>query len=146
MESVSLNSVADEQLGLAREAHSGRAAHTVHGGVGHFLRQTVIALTGGTGLAEHESPGEATLQVLAANAMHLGRLDDAERILTELLTPGGLFPADRTVVVATHHLPGDVDCPTTQVCGAGATCVSGACALGPCLGTFANCDGMASNV
>ena len=64
MESVSLNSVADEQLGLAREAHSGRAAHTVHGGVGHFLRQTVIALTGGTGLAEHESPGEATLQVL----------------------------------------------------------------------------------
>jgi ATP-binding cassette subfamily C protein CydC len=39
---------------------------------------------------------------------------DAERILTELLTPGGLFSADRTVVVATHHLPGDVDCPTIR--------------------------------
>jgi ATP-binding cassette subfamily C protein CydC len=33
--------------------------------------------------------------------------DDAARLLTELLTPGGLFPADRTVVVATHHLPAD---------------------------------------
>lgn len=30
---------------------------------------------------------------------------DADRILTDLLTPGGLFGADRTVVVATHHLP-----------------------------------------
>jgi ATP-binding cassette subfamily C protein CydC len=37
---------------------------------------------------------------------------DTERILTELLTPGGLFTADRTVVVATHHLPAGVDCPT----------------------------------
>ncbi|WP_197377634.1 ATP-binding cassette domain-containing protein [Mycolicibacterium baixiangningiae] len=31
--------------------------------------------------------------------------DDAARLLTELLTPGAFFPADRTVVVATHHLP-----------------------------------------
>jgi ATP-binding cassette subfamily C protein CydC len=37
--------------------------------------------------------------------------DDGRRILTELLTPDGLFTADRTVVVATHHLPDDVDCP-----------------------------------
>jgi len=35
---------------------------------------------------------------------------DSRRILTELLTPGGLFPPDRTVVVATHHLPGDLGC------------------------------------
>lgn len=35
---------------------------------------------------------------------------DGRRILTELLTPGGLFPPERTVVVATHHLPGDIDC------------------------------------
>lgn len=41
---------------------------------------------------------------------HLDAADGA-RTLTELLTPGALFPADRTVVVATHHLPGDdVDC------------------------------------
>jgi len=33
---------------------------------------------------------------------------DANDLLTELLTPGGLFPADHTVVVATHHLPADI--------------------------------------
>ncbi|MCZ2826503.1 MULTISPECIES: cupin domain-containing protein [unclassified Modestobacter] len=48
----------------AADAHSGRAAHTVHGGHEATLRQTVIALRGGTGLAEHENPGEATLLVL----------------------------------------------------------------------------------
>jgi ATP-binding cassette subfamily C protein CydC len=37
--------------------------------------------------------------------------DDARRILTELLTPDALFPAARAVVVATHHLPEEVDCP-----------------------------------
>src|SRR5699024_4243148 len=37
---------------------------TIHGGRDHALRQTVIALAGGEDLGEHESPGEATLQVL----------------------------------------------------------------------------------
>ena len=32
---------------------------------------------------------------------------DSQQILAELLSPGGFFPAERTVVVATHHLPGD---------------------------------------
>ncbi|MGV0874374.1 ATP-binding cassette domain-containing protein [Mycolicibacterium sp. XJ879] len=36
--------------------------------------------------------------------------DSGQQILTALLTPGGLFGADRTVVVATHHLPKDVRC------------------------------------
>ncbi|WP_242453436.1 ATP-binding cassette domain-containing protein [Mycolicibacterium sp. P9-64] len=35
---------------------------------------------------------------------------DGDRILTELLTPDGLFPADRAVVVATHHLPDGISC------------------------------------
>lgn len=35
---------------------------------------------------------------------------DSERLLAELLTPGALFGADRAVVVATHHLPANVDC------------------------------------
>ncbi|MDR3660308.1 MAG: ATP-binding cassette domain-containing protein [Mycobacterium sp.] len=35
---------------------------------------------------------------------------DSDRILTELLTPGALFRADRAVVVATHHLPAHLDC------------------------------------
>jgi ATP-binding cassette, subfamily C, bacterial CydC len=40
---------------------------------------------------------------------------DGGRILTELLTPDGMFPASRTVVVATHHLPEDVSCPVLSL-------------------------------
>jgi ATP-binding cassette subfamily C protein CydC len=40
---------------------------------------------------------------------------DGERILTDLLTPDGLFPAGRTVVVATHHLPDDISCPVLSL-------------------------------
>ena len=40
---------------------------------------------------------------------------DGKRLLTELLTPGALFPADRTVVVATHHLPDDLVCPVLNL-------------------------------
>lgn len=65
MESISLTTLVDEQLAAAREAHSGRSAKTVRGGHEHSLRETVIALAAGNGLAEHESPGEATLQVLS---------------------------------------------------------------------------------
>lgn len=44
---------------------------------------------------------------------------DGRRFLTELLTPGGLFPAGRTIVVATHHLPTDFVCSTVKLpaCG-----------------------------
>ncbi|MGB3829429.1 MAG: cupin domain-containing protein [Ornithinimicrobium sp.] len=64
MDSLSLATVADEQIAAARDTSSGRSATTVHGGHEHSLRQTVIALTAGHGLGEHDSPGEATLQVL----------------------------------------------------------------------------------
>jgi ATP-binding cassette subfamily C protein CydC len=40
---------------------------------------------------------------------------DGRHILTELLTPDALFPADRTVVVATHHLPDEVVCPVLNL-------------------------------
>jgi ATP-binding cassette subfamily C protein CydC len=45
---------------------------------------------------------------------HLDALDSG-RLLSELLTPGALFPAERTVVVATHHLPDDVVCPVLNL-------------------------------
>lgn len=64
MEPISLDTRARELLERAATASSGRAADTVHGGQEHALRQTLLALTAGTGLAEHESPGEATLLVL----------------------------------------------------------------------------------
>ena len=76
MDSISLTSLADEKLGEARETHSGRAAHTIHGGHTHELRQTVLALLAGHDLSEHDSPGEATLQVLQGH-VHLTAGSDA---------------------------------------------------------------------
>ncbi|WP_110181239.1 cupin domain-containing protein [Nocardioides solisilvae] len=64
MESTSLPQLVEQHLDRAREAGPGRSAHTLHGGRDHALRQTLIALAGGRSLGEHESPGEATLQVL----------------------------------------------------------------------------------
>lgn len=60
----SLTALAQHHLEAASTASSGRSAHTVHGGQEHSLRQTLIALRAGSALDEHESPGEATLQVL----------------------------------------------------------------------------------
>jgi quercetin dioxygenase-like cupin family protein len=64
MRKFSLDAVAREHLERAREASSGRSSTTVYGGHEHVLRQTVIALTAGTSLGEHNNPGEATLLVL----------------------------------------------------------------------------------
>jgi quercetin dioxygenase-like cupin family protein len=60
----SLTALVRQQLDLAGRASSGRSAHTVYGGHEHVLRQTLIALTAGKSLDEHENPGEATVQVL----------------------------------------------------------------------------------
>lgn len=64
MEKFSLDAIARTQARLAAAAPSGRSAETVYGGHEHALRQTVLALTAGSSLDEHESPGEATVQVL----------------------------------------------------------------------------------
>jgi len=64
MEKISLEAIAREQANRAAAASSGRSAETVYGGHEHALRQTVLALTAGSSLHEHESPGEATVQVL----------------------------------------------------------------------------------
>jgi quercetin dioxygenase-like cupin family protein len=60
----SLIALAREQLKVATGASSGRSAHTVYGGHEHVLRQTLIALTAGHGLGEHDNTGEATVHVL----------------------------------------------------------------------------------
>lgn len=64
MESISLDDLAAAQLAEAQQHHSGRSAHTIYGGATHHLRQTMVALCAGQALAEHDSPGEATLQVM----------------------------------------------------------------------------------
>lgn len=68
MESTDLTTLADKLLAEARTASSGRSAHTLFGGHEHSLRQTVIALAADRSLAEHNSPGDATLQVLRGEA------------------------------------------------------------------------------
>jgi quercetin dioxygenase-like cupin family protein len=48
----------------ATAAPAGRSARTVYGGHEHMLRQTLMALTAGSSMSEHENPGEATVHVL----------------------------------------------------------------------------------
>lgn len=60
---VDLPALASELLEKAATAHARRAAHTLAHPV-DGLRQTVIALLGGSDLGEHESPGPASLQVI----------------------------------------------------------------------------------
>lgn len=65
MQKFSLDALGRELLERARTDAAGRGAQTVQGGHEQALRQTVLALTAGTTLAEHENPGEATVLVLA---------------------------------------------------------------------------------
>jgi quercetin dioxygenase-like cupin family protein len=64
MQQESLTVLVQRHLEAASTASSGRSAHTVYGGHEHVLRQTLLALRGGSRLDEHQNPGEATLQVL----------------------------------------------------------------------------------
>jgi quercetin dioxygenase-like cupin family protein len=65
MQKLSLEATARELLERARGSGGGRAATTVIGGHEKVLRQTVIAMVSGASLAEHESPGEASVHVLS---------------------------------------------------------------------------------
>jgi ATP-binding cassette subfamily C protein CydC len=57
----------------------------------------------------------ARIVLLDEPTEHLDAVD-AERILRDLLAPNsGLLTAERTVVVATHHLPKDIRCPELRV-------------------------------
>ena len=62
---MSLEALGRELLERAGAAGGGHTADTVVGGHERVLRQTVIAMAEGAVLAEHENPGEATVQVLS---------------------------------------------------------------------------------
>lgn len=64
MDKLSLDAVAREEAKRATEAAAGRSSRTIYGGHDKHLRQTVIALSAGETLSEHENPGEATIVVL----------------------------------------------------------------------------------
>lgn len=94
MTATSLTDVGNEQLDEARRSSNGRASTTLHHG--HRLHQTLLALTAGTRLAEHQSPGDATVQCLRGRVV----LNSGSEHLT--VPEGGLVhvPARRHDVVA----------------------------------------------
>ena len=92
MQTTSLTELVHQHLTAARGASSGRSAHTVYGGHEHTLRQTLIALASGHRLDEHESPGEATLQVLQ------GRV----RLVAEQASWDGMA-GDHIIIPPTRH-------------------------------------------
>jgi quercetin dioxygenase-like cupin family protein len=65
MQKHSLDALARELLEAASRSPAGRSATTVVGGHEHVLRQTIVALTSGAVLSDHENPGEATLYVVS---------------------------------------------------------------------------------
>jgi quercetin dioxygenase-like cupin family protein len=64
MQKLSLEALSRQHLERAVAAATGRSSQTVYGGHEHVLRQTLIALSSGGVLSEHENPGEATVLVL----------------------------------------------------------------------------------
>lgn len=64
MDNLNVHDLVRELTEQASGGGSGRAARTLYGGHEKTLRQTVIAMTEYHELAEHQSPGEATLLVL----------------------------------------------------------------------------------
>lgn len=79
-----LTSLSAELLDKARGSRSGRAAKGVF--VGTFLRQALLTLSAGSELADHDSPPEATLQVLKGEVRLATASDSWE------LSEGDLIP------------------------------------------------------
>ncbi len=98
MQKISLDALTEQHLAAARLAASGRSAHTVLGGHDATLRQTLIALAGGQKLDEHESPGEATLQVLRGHVRLSAGGDSADAATGEML----VIPDERHALEAIH--------------------------------------------
>lgn len=76
MQKQSLDALGRQQLELARSASAGRSSTSVFGGHEHMLRQTLMALVAGNTMAEHESPGEATVFVLTGR-IRIGAGEDS---------------------------------------------------------------------
>jgi quercetin dioxygenase-like cupin family protein len=85
MQKLSLDALAREHLERARQSTAGRSAETVYGGHEHTLRQTLLALTTATTLAEHENPGEATVHVLSGRVRLVAGQDSWEGRRGDLL-------------------------------------------------------------
>ncbi|MFD6531704.1 cupin [Streptomyces sp. NPDC060184] len=82
-----LNALADEHLAAARSSPHGRSAHRLL--QQPPLRQTVIALTSGSALDEHNAPLAASLLVLRGAVRITAPSGDVE------MTTGALVPIPR---------------------------------------------------
>lgn len=96
MRKFSLDALAREHLERAAHSTTHRSAATVFGGHEHALRQTLIALVAGASMAEHDSPGEATLMVLRGRVRLLAGGDTWEGRTGDLL----VIPPTRHSVAA----------------------------------------------
>lgn len=96
MNKFNLTDVAAHELSLAAESPAGRSTDTVIGGSRRRLRQSVMTLIAGERLAEHEFPGESTLQILSGSV----RLDTGDDSMTG--DPGDLLviPPERHSLTA----------------------------------------------
>jgi len=100
MERIDLGGLVEEQLAKARAGTAGRSAVTVHGGRESVMRQTVVALREGAGLDAHDSPGEATLQVLRGR-IRFTTLGSGAETSTELAAGEyAVLPPERHAVAA----------------------------------------------
>lgn len=82
---TNLAAVAEQLLTTARAAHAHRAAATVYGTRDTVLRQSVLALAVGAELGEHDSPPEATIQVLTGRVLLRGVGRSWELVAGDLL-------------------------------------------------------------
>lgn len=96
MRKFSLDALARELLERAAAAGGRHTAQTVVGGHELALRQTLVAMVAGATLAEHESPGEATLYVVRGR-VRLASGDDSWEVRTGDLL---VIPPARHDVVA----------------------------------------------
>ena len=105
MNKFSLTAMQRRHLDNARSASSGRSAEAVYGGHEHVMRQTLIALAAGQELAEHESPGEATLQVLEGRLRLKSGSDSWDGVAGDLLiipdAPHSVLAVTDTAVLLT---------------------------------------------
>ncbi|MBF6362193.1 cupin domain-containing protein [Nocardia farcinica] len=100
MDKKSLTAVARQQLKLAATASSGRSSQTIYGGHAQSLRQTVVALTEGQSLAEHDNLGDATVYVLSGTLVLISGANEWKGSAGDLI----VVPKARHSVKATEDV------------------------------------------
>jgi len=93
---TNLGELQEKLLDQARESSSRRAATTVYGGRDAILRQTAMALLDEAELPEHDSPPEATLQVLSGHLRLTGQGRSWELAAGDIIP----IPPERHAVLA----------------------------------------------